>query len=108
MKVDEVQLEAARQCIKWVAGRVREVRKAKGMTQKQLAARLGICHSRVSDFERATDDFKMSTLLRLAAVLDVSLHVLMDGAPIVQMQDTVKEKVKVGSSSITASASKAE
>lgn len=52
-------------------GRIAELRKARGLTQEQLAERLGVDKTTVSKFETAGNDIRLSTLYRLAEALDV-------------------------------------
>lgn len=60
--------------------RVRARRKAKGMTQVELATRPGITQATVSDLERdVTNAVSASTMLRVAAILDTNAHYLMTG-----------------------------
>jgi transcriptional regulator with XRE-family HTH domain len=54
--------------------RLREVRLQKGLTQKELAVRLGVTASAVASYEVATRNLRFPTMRRLAAALgcDVS------------------------------------
>lgn len=52
-------------------GRRREL----GLTQRQVSDACGVSVAWLSDFENAKGDFGVSRLMRLAAVLDVSLAV---------------------------------
>lgn len=58
--------------------RVKELRKAKGMTLKQLAGKSGIGKTAISDFEGGKTSPTLYTLSRLAAALDVSIDELFE------------------------------
>lgn len=51
----------------------RKIRKAKGVTQRQLAERSGIDRTNISKFERGEHDIRASTLQRLCDALGVSV-----------------------------------
>lgn len=69
--VDErLALEAAREDQRLVL-RLIELRKEKGVSQEELAARLGISQASVSAFERLGNDPRMSTVRRYARALGV-------------------------------------
>ena len=52
---------------------VENIRKEKGIKQSELAEKLGIMQSAYSRMITATDDIKLSTLQRIADILEVSL-----------------------------------
>ena len=52
--------------------RLKELRKQKGLSQKELAKKLGITQQGVSSLEKLEDPPKVKTLEKLANVLDVS------------------------------------
>ena len=54
--------------------RIVEARKAAGLTQKQLGARLGIPQSQISRIERHPDRTTVRTLKRLAKALKVDVR----------------------------------
>lgn len=57
--------------------RIKEVRKAKGITQKELAEMLGITPQAVSQFEKSDSKrFTMATLQNIARALDCSVESL--------------------------------
>lgn len=60
--------------------RIKEIRKARGMTAKQLAARVGVADSTMSLYENGKREPDFDTLLRLAECLSVSVDDLL-GAP---------------------------
>lgn len=60
--------------------RVRQKRKALGMTQHDLAKRAGVEQPTISDLERdVTQSVSAATMLRVAAVLETNPHYLMTG-----------------------------
>jgi len=52
---------------------IREVRKARGMTQAQLGKACGMPDSQVRKYESGTIEPKLETLLRIATALDCTL-----------------------------------
>ena len=54
--------------------KIKEIRKAKGITQKELARRLNIAPSALSQIESDNNNIKSSTLHKIAAALDCSIH----------------------------------
>lgn len=56
---------------------VRAVRQARGITQKQVQAATGLSHTSLSAIETGAADQRLSTLLKVAAYLDIDLAVLM-------------------------------
>lgn len=56
--------------------KIRNIRKTKGMTQKELGALLGITASTVAQFENSQTPPKFSTLERIAAALEVHISTL--------------------------------
>lgn len=69
--------------------RIRLARKQAGMTQKELAAKLGISYVGVSQWERDVRNPKMETLQRIASAIGVRTDVLLG-------QDTFKEAIQSG------------
>lgn len=62
-----------------MGNRIKEVRKSKGITQKELAEKLGVTPQAVSQFEKNdSKKFNMSTLQSIAAALDCSIKDLVD------------------------------
>lgn len=51
--------------------RVRTVREARGLTQKELAQRVGITQGALSNYERGKRDMAVSTVIAIAEALDV-------------------------------------
>ncbi|GHU01318.1 hypothetical protein FACS1894154_11230 [Betaproteobacteria bacterium] len=58
------------------AGALRTLRLQKGLSQKQLAARMGTSQSRLSRIEAGQDDPLLSTVRKLAQALDVSVEMI--------------------------------
>jgi|688.fasta_scaffold00460_28 transcriptional regulator with XRE-family HTH domain len=81
MEVDPKQIALISSAKAWIASRIRDVRLARGMTQKELSNRMAITYTRVSDLENNISDYKISSLLRAAWGLGVSLEDLMSGCP---------------------------
>jgi HTH-type transcriptional regulator/antitoxin HipB len=55
---------------------LRKVRKAKNLTQADLAARAGIWQRTVSNIETSASGAKVDTIFDLLAALDLELHVV--------------------------------
>lgn len=56
--------------------RLKELRKAKGLTQHQLANELGVTRQAISLYEKGDREPKISTLIKLADYFDVSVDYL--------------------------------
>jgi transcriptional regulator with XRE-family HTH domain len=77
-----------------MGGRIRSMRKAKGLTQIQLAGRAQITQGTLSSLERGdTVKVQASTLLQLAKALGVNVEYLRTGAetPVLPEMVTVEE-----------------
>lgn len=62
-----------------MGNRIKEIRKSKGITQKELAEKLGITPQAVSQFEKSkSDKFNFSTLKNIAEALECSIQDLVD------------------------------
>jgi transcriptional regulator with XRE-family HTH domain len=55
-----------------IGARIRAARTAKGMSQKQLARKLGVTHQSVNKYEMANVELSITRLLALARALGVS------------------------------------
>jgi transcriptional regulator with XRE-family HTH domain len=55
---------------------IREFRRAQGLTQRQLAARLGVSHRSVGHWEAARNEPSARQLRALAGVFGVSMDVI--------------------------------
>ena len=56
---------------KYFAGRLREIRKARGLSQEDLAHEAGLHRTHVSLIERSRRAIRLETLIRLAEALNV-------------------------------------
>lgn len=56
---------------------IRELRKKKGLTQQQLAEKVGISNVSLSNYERGAQMPDLNTLARIAVELDVSTDILL-------------------------------
>jgi transcriptional regulator with XRE-family HTH domain len=81
MRVDEEQMKPILGHKLWICKRLSDIRVSRGFSMREISNRMGIDESRISDFEGDRNDYKVSTLLRYARVLNVSLDVLMRGCP---------------------------
>lgn len=62
-----------------VGNRLRELRKAKGWRQIDLAQHSGVHEVHISDLERGTREVGLKTLAALAQALDVKLEAVFKG-----------------------------
>ena len=53
-------------------------RRLKDLTQEQLALAAGMSRSRLSDIERGKCNFSLEAIMKIALVLGVDYHVLLD------------------------------
>ena len=60
-----------------VASRVKKLRKARGMSQGQLADRCGVAQSSISKLEKHGLPCAVDLLYKIAYVLDVTIHDLL-------------------------------
>ncbi|MBO0952931.1 helix-turn-helix domain-containing protein [Fibrella forsythiae] len=58
-----------------VANLIREARKAKGLTQKELGDMIGVAESTFSRFEKGGQNLTLDTLQRISVALGVSLFI---------------------------------
>lgn len=61
--------------------RLKSIRKAKGITQRELAISLGVTDSAVSQWEREDGKIPMGQIQRIANLLDVSTQELIEPEP---------------------------
>ena len=74
---------------------IAERRKAKGLTQKQLAEKLYVSDKAISKWERNICLFDISLIQPLADILDVSINELLEGKLLDSKQDDeVIQKIK--------------
>lgn len=57
---------------------IREARKSKGLTQKELGEKLGVVEATVNGYETGRQNLTVNTLYKIAKALDVSLRVFLD------------------------------
>ena len=81
MEVPAGQVDRVADVRQWVADRMRSIREARGITQRQLAKGMDVHFTRVSDFELNRSDFKLSTVLRAAAAMGTNLEQVFRGCP---------------------------
>jgi transcriptional regulator with XRE-family HTH domain len=58
--------------------KIRLIRETKGLTQEQVAEKLGISPTAYGDFERGSNDPKLSKLKKLAEIFEMPLSDLID------------------------------
>ena len=58
--------------------RLKELRKAKGLSQTQLANELGMIHQTYSNYENEKREPNIATLIKLADYFDVSVDYLIE------------------------------
>jgi len=64
---------------KELGSRIRRLREKRGVSQEELAHQTGFSRSFMSAIERGTKDVRLSTLLRLASIFEISLSQLFKG-----------------------------
>lgn len=58
----------------YTANKIKEYRKLKRMTQKELGEKIGVKHNTVSGYENGTNEPEQDILFKIAAALDVSIN----------------------------------
>ena len=58
----------------YTENKIKEYRKLKRMTQKELGAKIGVKHNTVSGYENGTNEPEQDILFKIAAALDVSIN----------------------------------
>ena len=81
MEVDPDQMERVLHVRRWITERARDIRTARGFSQAQLGDKMGIGKSRVCDFEKDVNDYKVSTVLRAAYAMGVTMEQFFRGCP---------------------------
>ena len=61
--------------------KIKEIRKKRGLTQKQLGDLCGMADSAIRRYENGRANPKLETIKKIATALDVSIDVLMTGEP---------------------------
>ena len=64
-----------------VGNKVREVRKSRGLTMKQLASHLGVSYQQVQKYEIGSNRIPVSRLATIAQLLGVSVGMFYDQVP---------------------------
>lgn len=54
---------------------IRETRKAKGLTQKELGERIGVAESTLSRFENGEQNLTLETLARISDALETNIFI---------------------------------
>lgn len=70
---------ASDKALQTLGDRIREARKATGLSQEELALQADIDRSFMGQVERGQRNISVLTLLRVARVLDINLGSLLDG-----------------------------
>ena len=70
--------------IQVVAGRVRELRRARRLSQRQLAARAGLSGQFIADIEQGRGNASLASLSKVAEALDVAPTDLLQSAAAVE------------------------
>ena len=60
--------------------RIRDIRQAKGMTQQDLASRLGVNQSMISDYEAGKVELSLTKAVKIADILECELNDLLGRA----------------------------
>ena len=64
-----------------IGGRIRALRKRKGLSQGALGSRLGLSFQQIQKYERGSNRVSVSTLYEISAALEVPLVALFEGLP---------------------------
>ena len=57
--------------------RIRDIRQAKGMSQKELAVKLGVNQSMISDYETGKVELTLTKAVKIADILECDLNDLL-------------------------------
>lgn len=69
--------------------KIKELRKQKGLTQKQLGDMCGIADSNIRKYENGKQNPKLETLQKIADALEVSINVFFDFKYMVEVEKNV-------------------
>ena len=72
-----------------IGGRIGELRKQKGITQEELAGKMGISPKYLSSIERGKENPTLNTLINLAQSLNIQISELFD---FIEVEDPGKRK----------------
>jgi transcriptional regulator with XRE-family HTH domain len=78
-----------------VSDKIRQIRTQKGLSQDYMATQLEIHQSTYSDIENGHSDLKISTLEKIAEILDVDIKIFFGSDSIVYIQNN-QENQQVG------------
>lgn len=79
-------------CIDLLGARIADMRRRRGLTQNQLADRIGVTPQAVSKWERGLSCPDLACIDELAAVLGTSIENLLTGQPSYKVDGEVTEK----------------
>lgn len=72
--------------------RIKEIRKQKGLTQKQLGEKCGMYESQIRKYENGKANPKIETLKKIAAALEVPVSLLDDTLSFMEDMETTKSR----------------
>jgi transcriptional regulator with XRE-family HTH domain len=83
--------------------KIRLIRETKGLTQEQVAEKLGMCVNSYGDIERGDSDIKLSKLEKIAELFEIKLSELFElnekgSLNVITFNNDNKSKVYIGSS----------
>lgn len=58
----------------YTAKKIREYRKLRGLTQKELGAKIGVKHNTISGYENCTNEPEQDLLFKIASALEISIN----------------------------------
>lgn len=58
----------------YVANKIREYRRLRGLTQKELGEKIGVKHNTVSSYENGTNEPEQDILFKIASALNISIN----------------------------------
>ncbi len=85
--------------IKKSGERIRQLRKARGMTQEQVAMKLNIGDRYLRKIENGENGPSIDTLVEIAALFGVSLDYIIMGC---QSQDDLKQRLRIAIQNLSA------
>ncbi len=77
-----------------IGERIRKLRKKKSITQEQLADKLGLKRAIISKYENGIVDINLSTIKKIADILEVSTTDLIEGGQFVDENFDIDEDIK--------------
>lgn len=72
---------------KYVASKIKEYRKLRNLTQKELGERIGVKHNTISSYENGTNEPEQDLLFKIANALDITINDL--------FPDTISKNVRI-------------